>query len=553
MRENSEAPAQTHKNKRGVLLVSLVSAFALMLVVVGLSGADEGPDRRPTPEPGAKIEISPYSGVVSSTLELLAEEPSIERYVAGQSIPADMLLPANLAESSKTVSPEEAPPNGVVEFTITVVNDGNTDALTTVTDKLPNGLSYVSSECEALLTTTCEENNGTVTWEGTAIAGQEVVITITAHVDEDVEAGTNIKNTAEIVTDGDTIERSATVEVVEMIGSPIQFLPFTLYGLQPDPQPVQLTAGSPNGNNEWTVSWSESLGATGYELQESKAEDFNGATSYMVSGSDSSLKIKQNPSPRNIFYYRVRSLVGETAGPWSNIESVVGGYLDTFDSTDTGWAIRRTTYKEEVRSFYEPQDSWFVIQVEDRWDWGISSPGMPAPRLPYVISYDVWIANTANLLSSGFVFGGDWPGDQCPSDPDSYDGIYKHTECFNHFYNTNVIFYSWLKMLFERVDQLVWCSDCGGSPMKRLGDIDPNSAKDLKGVEPEGWNSYRIEVREDGIKIFAAKRGSPLQLQKEYSDTRWVHDPYFGVFASTDEYNNSTWRYDNVLVMPLDE
>jgi hypothetical protein len=107
-------------------------------------------------------------------------------------------------------------------------------------------------------------------------------------------------------------------------------------------------------------------------------------------------------------------------------------------------------------------------------------------------------------------------------------------------------------MLFERVDKLVWCLECGGSPMKRLGDIDPNSAKDLNGVEPEGWNSYRIEVREDGIKLFAAKRGAPLIEQLNYKDTRWIKDPYFGVFASTDEYNNSTWRYDNVQVMPLD-
>jgi uncharacterized repeat protein (TIGR01451 family) len=551
MLENSKTPAQSKAKRRGLVLTAAVTALVMMMVVVGL-GVAESPDRRPTPDAGAPAERSPYAGIVSSTLELLQSEPSIERYVAAQSIPAGLLLPANLADSSKTVLPDEAPPKGVVQFTITVVNSGDTDVLTTITDELPAGLEYVSSECEALLTTTCEEDNGTVTWAGTAIAGQEAVVRITARVAEDVEPGTMITNTARIDGDGDVTEREATVEVIELRASPIQYLPFTLFGLQPDPGPVTLTAGSPNSENKWTMSWTTSSGSTNYELQEALTEDFAGATSYVVAGTDTSLLISQKPSPFNEYYYRVRSLVGQKAGPWSNVERVVGGYLDTFDGTDTGWEIRRTTYKEEVRSFYEPQDSWFVIQIEDRWDWGIASPGKPAPRVPYVITYDVWIANTANLLSSGFVFGGDWPSDQCPSDPDTFDGIYKHTDCFNHFYNTNVIFYSWLKMLFERVDKLVWCLECGGSPMKRLGDIDPNSAKDLNGIEPEGWNSYRIEVREDSIKIFAAKRGAPLIEQMNYKDTRWIQDPYFGVFASTDEYNNSTWRYDNVQVMPLD-
>lgn len=551
MQEHSDGLGLGKTNKRGLLLIGLVTALAMIIAAVGLIGA-ETPDRRPTPEPGTPAENSPYAGVVSSTLELLEAEPSVERYVAGQSIPADMLLPANLADSSKTVSPDEAQPNGVVVFTITVVNTGDSDVVATVTDELPAGLEYVSSTCAALLTTTCEEDNGTVTWEGTAIAGQEAVITITAHVGEDVEPGTMITNTAVIDADGDMTEREATVEVIEVMGSPIQFLPFTLFGLQPDPGPVTLTAGSPNSENKWLMSWTESTGSSTYELQEALTDDFAGATSYVVSANDTELLISQNPSPFNEYYYRVRSRVGDKEGPWSNVERVVGGYLDTFDTTDTGWEIRRTTYKEEVRSFYEPQDSWFVIQIEDRWDWGISSPGKPAPRVPYVITYDVLIANTANLLSSGFVFGGDWPSETCPSDPNTFDGIYKHTDCFNHFYNTNVIFYAWMKMLFERVDRLVWCLECGGSPMKRLGDIDPNSAKDLNGIAPEGWNTYRIEVREDGIRIFAAQRGSPLILQKEYKDTRWIGDPYFGVFASTDEYNNSTWRYDNVRVMPLD-
>ena len=557
MEENSEASKNGRNRKSNLLLIGLMTALALMLGVVGMSAAADDPDGRPTPDASAVEQVSPYAGVVDSTLELLQQAPSIERYVNAHSIPADLLIAANLADSSKTVTPEETRPNGVVTFTITVVNSGDSDVVAKVTDKLPKELEYISSECDALLTTTCEEDGGTITWEGTAIAGQEAVISIAARVSESAEPGDEIVNTAKIEADGDTINREATVTVVQTKSSMLQYLPWAQIGLEQitEPGPVALTAGSPNGNNAWNLSWTPSPGATNFELQEASTPSFSDAKTYVLVGSDTGLLISKEPSPSNEYYYRIRSTILEKVGPWSNTEYVVGGYFDNFDDVNTGWSMRRTTYKEKVHGFYETlnNQTWYVMQVLDKWDWGIASPGKPAPRLPYVILYDVKIANSANLLSSGFVFGADWPGGNCPSDPNSFDGVYLHQECFNHFYNTNVIFYADLKLLFERVDQLVWCLECGGSPMKRIGDINPGSATDLYGVDPEGWNSYRIEVREDSIKVYASNRGGTPSLQKTYTDTRWVHDPYFGVFASTDEYNNSTWRFDNVQLLPLDE
>ncbi|HEY1410212.1 MAG TPA: hypothetical protein VF434_14810, partial [Promineifilum sp.] len=257
----------------------------------------------------------------------------------------------------------------------------------------------------------------------------------------------------------------------------------------------------------------------------------------------------QEPSPFNVYYYRVRSRVGLKEGPWSNVESVVGGYHDDFENPNTGWAMRRSTYREEVHGFYE--EGKYVMQVLDRWDWGLSSPLMPAPRVPYELDFEAKIVAPANLLSFGVVFGGDWNGQNCPPGI-SFDEWYLHKNCFNHFYNTNSIFYGPIKLLFERVDQLVWCLDCGGSPMKRLGDINFDGAEDYNNIDPEGWNHYRIEVREGSIKVYAAKRGAPLEFQYEYNDTRWIGEPYFGVFASTDEYNNSTWRFEYMKVLPLD-
>lgn len=543
---------QRKSRRSPMMLVSLLLAMTLVIGLAQIIAAagDGTPTPKPTDDPGR--DPSAYVDLLPTARELLEAEPGVERYVAGHSIPAELLSPADLDGSTKVVAPTMAPPGGQVQFTVTVNNSGDTDMLATVTDALPAGLTYVDHECVALLTTVCDEDGGTITWEGTAVAGQVAIVSITASVDGNVASGTDIVNTAVIDTAEESLERSATLEVREQMGSPIQFVPVTVFGLTPDPQPVVVSAGRVNGNNEWQVSWTDAPGSTAYEIQEAISPDFVGATSYLVA--DNELLIRQTPSFNNVFYYRARSFISNQASPWSNTVSVVGGYRDDFNDANSGWKMRRTTYLEEVRSFYETDRSWLVMQVEDRWDWGIASPGRPAPRLPYVIEFDVQPANLANLLTYGFAFGGDWPSTSgCPSDPNSFDGIYRHTDCFNHFYNTNTIYYGWQKLLFERVDRLEWCLQCGGSPMKRLGDIDSLSAKDLKGIDPEGWNTWRIEVRADGIKVYVAERGAPLQLQYEYDDTRWVNGPYFGVFASTDEYSNSTWRFDYVQVLPLDD
>ena len=327
------------------------------------------------------------------------------------------------------------------------------------------------------------------------------------------------------------------------------FLPLTTFGLAPQPGQVMLTVGEPNGLNAWMASWTADANATGYELQEAHESNFSDAQT-IDAGTLTEMRLQRTPSPSNVYYYRVRSLVGGLAGPWSNVERVVGGFRDNFEDPNSGWSMRRTTYIEEVHGRY--QDGYFVLDVNDRWDWGIASPGMPAPRLPYVIDfYGMIDGGGANLWSFGAVFGGDWPAENCPMATDA-DGWYKHGDCFNHFYNTNTIFYGPLKLLFERVDYLEWCLKCGGSPLKRLGDINPGSIKTLKLVDPTGWNHYQIEVREDIIRIYAAKLGFEPELQYTYRDTRYVGDPYFGLFASTDEYTNGIWWFDNFQVMPLD-
>lgn len=528
------------KPKRVMTTVTIVAALLGVLLFAQLLSASQG-DETPTPP----VE-SPYAAFVPTTEELLAAPPSIERYVAAHTLPAGVVAAANLEDSTKTVSDDSVAPNGVVVYTISIVNSGGVDIPAELTDQLPAELTYADHECPPVVTATCEFNAGTLSWEGTVPAGETVVVTVMAMVNGDVEPGTVVTNTAQLVSAEQDLELSADITVTEPAQSPIQLLPFTIYGLQPEPGPVTLTAGQPNGANTFNLSWTESIASSGYEIHESNDPNFATFTSSLV-GPITSVDITKLASPFNVYYYRVRSLIGPKAGPWSNVVTVVGSYYDGFDDTSTGWSMRRSTYRERVHGFYE--NGKYVMQVLDRWDWGLASPLKPAPRVPYVIDFESRIVAPANLLSFGMVFGGDWNGQTCPPGL-SYDEWYRHQNCFNHFYNTNSIFFGSMKLLFERVDRLEWCPNCDGSPMKRLGDI--REAGNYVKIDPEGWNHYRIEVREGSIKIFAATRGQPLTLQYEYKDTRWIGSPYFGFFASTDEYNNSTWRFEYLQVLPLD-
>jgi uncharacterized repeat protein (TIGR01451 family) len=536
--------------------VGAVVAFLLVFSFAQLMAAeaeDTSLAQQPPPTPATP---SPYSHVVSTTAELLASGPSINRYVAAHSIPAHLLRPANLEESTAVVAPAEAAPGGIVVFTIKLFNSGDADAQTTMTDDLPPTLEFVSAEASSesgIIESGFSTADGVVVWEGTIGAGRTVTISVTARVSDSVQPGGEIANTTQIVSNEATVERSAAVTVGESAISPIQYLPYTTFGIQPDPGPVTLDVGEVNSQNQWNVAWTSSPGASGYELEESNSPDFTNPTVFNLTASQTTLLVEKDPSFRNEYFYRIRSRVGQKIGPWSNVDSVVGAYRDDFTDSGSGWAVRRTTFIEEVQSFYEIDATrdWLILRVEDSWDWGITSPQAKAPRVPYAIEYEIQHANLGNLVSQGVAFAGDWPGAICP-DPSSVEGWYEHGLCFNHFYTINVIFFGPLKLLFERVDQLVWCPNCGGSAMKRLGDIDPNGAKTLTAVDPEGWNKFRVEVRDGNIKVFAGQPGGDLKLEKEYNDTRWIGSPYFGIFASTDEYSNSTARVEYVQVLPLD-
>ena len=324
----------------------------------------------------------------------------------------------------------------------------------------------------------------------------------------------------------------------------------------PDPDELEpvlgLSAERADGENAWNVSWDAVTGAQAYEIEQSHALDFNVATKQTVT--EPLLEVEEAPSAKNVYYYRVRVSQGGSVGPWSEPLRVISGYRETFGEGRGDWKIRRTTYIEEVDAWREQASgkSWLVMQVSDRWDWGIVSPLIPAPAPPYAIEYRAQVAEATWVSSHGIVFAGDWNGQLCPdpaADVDSDAGWYQHNRCFNRCYTLNAIYNDSIDLLVERIDELEWCPTCGGSPMKRQGDFElvdnvvPMGSAD---GQAQGWNTWRIEVRDSGIDVYVNN-----DHRLHYDDVRWIQQRYFGFFATTDEYKNSTARFDYIEILPL--
>ena len=469
-------------------------------------------------------------------------------------------LAEELTSSTKTAAQPNVVAGGTVAYTVSINNTGTSPTIVTITDTLPVELTLLSVSASA----------GTVNHEGNTMTGtlavnanQIVTVSYTAQVTDTVMIGALITNTVEIVGSTTAVTRTATVTVVEPSTDATVYLPLIMTAPATPPiteiPTLVLSSTRPNSGNSRTLSWTGGIAGLTYELQEAQTADF-AAVAVIGAGSNTSHMRQLPASTHNVHFYRVRGVHNGNTGEWSNVVRVVGAYADDFSDSASGWALARTTFIEKVSTYYEnaqngyPDRSLLVIKSEDSWDWGISSPLKPAPEPPYVIEYRMRVANLGNLVSAGPVFGSDWNGVPRPAGCINWSTtqtVYAHQDCFNHFYFINTIWYGSVAMqtLFERVDTLIWCPECGGSPMKRMGDINPDTdAKELTNVNPDDFNVYRIEVRANEIRFYA--NGA---YQYSYNDTRYIHSPYFGVAATTDEYSNSTWVFDYFIVAPLDE
>jgi hypothetical protein len=261
---------------------------------------------------------------------------------------------------------------------------------------------------------------------------------------------------------------------------------------------------------------------TEYEVEESINEAFVGATSTIIPGGTNNLVVTKLLSLNNLYYYRVRATGGFGETPWSNIQQVRGGYRDDFNFDTSGWSMRRQDTDTVVNdSFY--RDGHLVLEMDSSYDYQIVSSLAPAPAPPYQLEARIRLVGVDNLHSYGMIFGGDWNGQQCPNND--------YSSCFNHYYRLNVV---WSGNLNDRLTVQMKRIDYHEPPENSGRGIDLMSWRTVEVNPPsENWQTWTFKVYANGvIRLFL----NGQQIHETF-DTKYINDPYFGAFSSTDEYN----------------
>ncbi len=123
------------------------------------------------------------------------------------------------------------------------------------------------------------------------------------------DTGTLTQQGMPFVIDGDILDNLLN----------LSYLPITVYTIVPA-APVLNAISNADGDGTYTVSWSSSVGAVTYTLEEDDNGGFSSPTT-VYSGSSTSAAI----SGRDIgtYYYRVRASNPRDTSNWSNVQSVV--------------------------------------------------------------------------------------------------------------------------------------------------------------------------------------------------------------------------------------
>lgn len=479
---------------------------------------------------------------------------TIDTTVVANSGTATRATTRDFSGSTKSVDQTTAMPGDVLTYTIVISNSNDSeDQAVSFDDTLPSTLTYVDGSLDTTnnggADVSASEAEGRITLTGiiSPLASVDLMFKATI-ANSGLISGSIITNSATIVGGSSviTVEAATTIEIPPA-SLKTGYLPYISKELL---APELSLTTKPNSQNERTVGWTDGGGVNvTYTLQWDDNPEFSSPSTATID--DLTYTHNLPASYNNVHYYRVRA--NSANGPvsiWSNVVSVAGSYRDDFDDMGGDWAIRRTSFLEEVRGFYELDQSWFVMQVDDKWDWGIASPMKPAPEPPYALEMRVLQVTDGNLISFGIVTRGDWNGGEClvPGE------IYVTYNCFSNFFNANFINQAGrgevLKLHWEEIDRLVDCPNCGGSRIKRLSDDESawKQLSDMEAAQPAAWNTWRIEVYEDRQRLYVNN-----VLQTDYVSSERNTSPYFGVFGSTDEYNNSTWRVDWVKVTPIDQ
>lgn len=330
------------------------------------------------------------------------------------------------------------------------------------------------------------------------------------------------------------------------------YLPLVLRRWPPLPYaPVLSPIASPVLDAPYVLSWSADLSREVepflfYTIEEAATPNFANSTVYIAPFTYtstlvfSSYVITKPIGTVGTYYYRVRAHNTWGAGAWSNVQAAnISTYIDRFDHPQTGWQARRTSSPDIglMQAYYV--DGNLETFVRDLFDFAIFSPMYTAPSTPYSLQVRTRVIHKVNEVSYGLAFGGN-RGTLCEVQRD----VATNPEgCFSHYYRINVIWAgNYLKYNVSRID--------GHDDRGRGISTELRGFYDLSGViaDPADWQLWEVRVYDDGFAIYLNDR-----YMAWIADTTYLHDPLYGIFSSTYEYNNAHFQHYMFYVVSIDQ
>ena len=342
--------------------------------------------------------------------------------------------------------------------------------------------------------------------------------------------------TAELADSG-----SSSINTIVAAGSYTIALPFV--SLAYDIPTLNTTDSKKDGSSySWTLSWDQSAASAGLEyiIEESNSPSFSSITSYTTT--DTSYKITHAGSMNHIYYYRVRINAAGTQN--SNTVRVVGAYYNDFSSTLGSWQLVKEDFDDTQNVLSRTEDGNMKMHVQGRWDFMMISALVPAPEPPYRISTRIKFDGPGNLNTYGAVFGADWNGLTCPEY--TITSEFALSNCFNNYYR-NILLWNWGGNTMQSEISLIRQH----TPEKNAGRGDSFfdfSIIEISSPSANDWNEWSWEVYPDGtINVVAG-----TTVRQTFNNSEYINNPYWGFWASTDEYPGSDPLFDWVLVEPID-
>jgi hypothetical protein len=305
-----------------------------------------------------------------------------------------------------------------------------------------------------------------------------------------------------------------------------------------------------DGDGNYTVSWSygdhPDVPVNTYTLQEATNAGFT-ANLIIYSLGSNTTQVISGKGP-GTYYYRVQGNNTWGPGDWSATKSVTvvpQGYHDDFNSSSTGWAIRRgddnIDESGDFRVVYR-NDQLYTL-LKGRFDFAVASPMVVARPIPYTIKARVKVVDETvdgddywpkSGETYGIIFGGNG-GSPCPADRDTARG----TGCLSHYYRLLVVWTADKPTTFQwslkRIDY--HDPDNGGKgDGHTLIDYQTASTSSIN-----DWNTWEIRVSDTTPNIKVYLNGAKLG---QANDTHYINDPYFGVFMASPDVGGVGYKWE---------